>query len=156
MRARLVAAALALAGGGCSHTRITTSEREARIYVDGRLAGKGSAEIGQFGPPGTARVLVKMPDGRRARSEVRRRFGVGTFLLGFVSYGTCWVLCWTYPGSLDVPLPEARVSGWDPRTDDPWLQEPGADLSRAQPPAGSAPAAEPPPAKPAPASARSW
>jgi hypothetical protein len=156
VRARLFAAALALAGGGCSHTRIATTERDARIYVDGRFAGKGSAEIRQFGPPGTARVLVKTSDGRRARSEIRRRFGVGTFLLGFVSYGGCWVLCWTYPGSLDVPLPEARASGWDPSPEDPWLREPGAEMSRPQQPAGSAPAAEPPRVKSGALSAPSW
>jgi len=147
VRAALSASlALALAASGCSHTRITASDRQARIYVDGRLAGKGTAEVRQYGPPGQVEVVARTPDGRRERSQLRRQFRAGTVLLGVLTYGLCFVVCWSYPDELTVMLPAAAPAqrGWDPQPDDPWLQRaPEAPQAGAPREGAGAPAAPP-------------
>lgn len=116
--------------GGCAHTRITTDDPNARVYVDGVALGRGSGEVSQTGLPGSAQVLVKAIDGRTARAEMRRQFGAGTFFLGFITYGVCWFACWSYPDSFHVPLAPATpgASSWGDATgataDDPWMRSP--------------------------------
>jgi len=126
--------------GGCSHTRLVASDDQARIYVDGRMAGRGEVEVAQFGPPTRVQVIARSEDGRRRRVELRREFRPSTFGLGLITYGVCWVVCWAYPDAVRLELPARRSAGWDDApVDDPWLAPPPAT------PPPSAPPAAPPP-----------
>ena len=61
MRAALSASlALALAASGCSHTRITSSDRQARIYVDGDSRGERPVHREEL-PPGTHTLRFERP-----------------------------------------------------------------------------------------------
>lgn len=123
------ALSLALGGTGCAHSRftsrITTSEPDAVIWLDGRPLGSGG-RVWALGPPHDGQVLVLARDGRRARAVVSRRFTAGSAVLGLYTMGACLVLCWAYPADLHVPLPPAPPpASWDedPRGD-PWLVAP--------------------------------
>jgi hypothetical protein len=124
---RLIAIAVLLAG--CGTTYVIPSEPNARIYVDGEMVGRGTGEIRQRGLPGSAQVLVRTEDGRRQQQSVSRSFTVVTFLLGFITYGVCWIACWEYPGSVLVAVPPP-AGGYGPGPSgtapgiDPWLQPP--------------------------------
>jgi hypothetical protein len=139
--AALIAAAALLAASGCGTTYVIPSEPRARVYVDGEMVGHGQGTIRQRGLPGSAQVLVMTEDGRRKQQSVSRSFTVVTFLLGFITYGVCWVACWEYPGSVAVALP-APAGGFAAQSGasgaggvDPWLQPPPGW----HPPAGDAP-----------------
>jgi hypothetical protein len=129
--ALLVTAALLAA---CGTTHVVPTDPGARIYVDGELVGKGVGAVHQRGLPGSSQVLVTTDDGRRQQQSISRSFTIVTFLLGFITYGVCWVACWEYPDSVIVNLPPATggylTSGpADPRAPagpaaDPWLQAP--------------------------------
>jgi hypothetical protein len=137
--AALVVAALL---GACGTTQIATNDTRARIYVDGRMEGVGRAEVSQTGLPRTAVVIAKAPDGRSTTVQIKRRFTVGTFVLGLLTYGVCLLVCWNYPDSVFVPLEERATAAWGDGAD-PWLS----------PPAGWAPPAAPAAAPPPPATA---
>jgi hypothetical protein len=120
--------------GACGTTQLVSTDPSARIFVDGEMAGKGVGEVRMRGLPGSAQVLVKTDDGRRQQQSMSRSFTFVTFLLGFITYGVCWVACWEYPSSVVVNLPPPAggyVSGGtlDSATGrapsgDPWLQPP--------------------------------
>jgi hypothetical protein len=150
---RLLALVAALPLAGCA-TTIVASERDARIFVNGRYVGTGTAEARATGFPGTFPVQAETPDGRSARVEVHRSLGPGGFLLGFFTYGICFFACWTPPDVVYVRLPPAALPAdrWrSPSGDeDPWLRPPGALPPRpAADPWGSPPPAPPAPPRPA-------
>ena len=132
----LVVGASALAG--CAHTRIETSDPQARIYVDGELVGRGSVDYdAHMGLPGEMVVEVKTPS-QKVERVVEREFTVTTFVVGLLTYCTGWVWAWEYPDTVVVMLPEApgasgeasdeRGSSWDaaPRAS-AWDAPPGGD-----------------------------
>jgi hypothetical protein len=138
--ASLVTAALL---AGCGTTQLMPTDPNARIYVDGEMVGKGVGSIRQRGLPGAAQVLVKTDDGRRQQQSISRSFTVVTLLLGFITYGVCWVACWEYPSSVVVnvpPPPGGYILGGtfeDPAgstpSGDPWLQPPSGWQPQAAP-----------------------
>ncbi len=124
---------LLLAAGllsGCGTVRVFTNDPEARIHVDGVVEGKGEAKVNRWGFPRSVEVEVKAPDGRTARAEMKRSFRWGTFLLGWITYGVCWIACWGFPEELAVPLaakaatPARPGSVWEPAAKDPWMEPP--------------------------------
>ena len=131
MRTLALAAAASLALSGCATTRIYTDDPEARVYANGKEIGRGHGELRQWGPPHTAEVWARAPDGRRGRLHVKRHFGFGALALGVVTYGVCWFACWQYPETVYLRLdePPARtvpVASWDvvPAVEDPWMAPP--------------------------------
>ncbi len=81
----------------CGTTSIVTNDPQARIFLNGEHLGQGQATLTKRGIWGGGELLVKTPDGRRKTQAVSRSFGVVTFLLGFITYGVCWAVCWEYP-----------------------------------------------------------
>jgi hypothetical protein len=130
-RSLLSAAALAvsLTATGCGHThftsRVTTSEPDAVIWLDGRPLRAG-ARVWALGPPHDGQLLVIARDGRRTRSVVSRRFTPGSLVMGVYTMGACLVLCWVYPEEIYVALPPAapRMSWDEDVPGDPWLVAP--------------------------------
>jgi hypothetical protein len=134
---RLIALLLTLTAA-CGTTHVVANDPAARVWVDGEMVGKGRGRVNQRGLPGSAVVLVKSEDGRRQQASMSRSFTITTFLLGFITYGVCWLACWEYPGSLLVELPVPAggpTSPGGPAPDgyanapgsgaaDPWLQAP--------------------------------
>lgn len=121
----LLAASLALSG--CGTVRVVTNDPEARIHVDGVVEGRGEAKVNRWGFPRSAEVVVKAPDGRTARAEMKRSFRWATFFLGWITYGICWIACWGYPEELAVPLearPATPRSDWEPGGRDLWMEPP--------------------------------
>jgi hypothetical protein len=123
---RTIALLLVLATAGCGSTLVVTNVPDARVWIDGEMVGKGQGQVNQRGLPGSASVLVKTEDGRRKQATMSRSFTLTTFLLGFITYGVCWVACWEYPGSLLVELPVAAapVDYAAAPAADPWLKPP--------------------------------
>lgn len=132
----LVVGASALAG--CAHTHIETNDPHARIYVDGELVGRGSADFDDhMGLPGEMVIEVKTPS-QKVERVVEREFTVTTFVVGLLTYCTGWLWAWEYPDTVVVMLPEVsgstgeageeRGSSWDaaPRTS-AWDAPPGGD-----------------------------
>ncbi len=114
---------------GCGTTLIVTNEPGARIWANGRLVGRGQAQIDQRGTPETSTILVKADDGRQERTVIKRRFTGITFLAGIFTYGVCLFACWEYPNSVFVALPPTMhgpaTAGWEPGGAlDPWLVPP--------------------------------
>jgi hypothetical protein len=129
MRSLAVLLVVALLGAGCGTTVVQASDRNARVWVDGELVGKGQGEVTLRGLPGTAHILARTDDGRRQQASMRRSFTVGTFFLGLITYGVCWVACWEYPTSFLVDLPPAPAAAGSLDASvapaaDPWLQPP--------------------------------
>lgn len=118
----LLAAGLVLSG--CGTVRISASEPEARIQVDGVPEGRGEAKVNRWGLPRSVEVVARAPDGRTARAEMRRSFRWETFFLGFITYGVCWIACWGFPAELGLTLEEKARSGWEPAARDPWMEPP--------------------------------
>jgi hypothetical protein len=149
MRRAIAILTLAALLGGCGTTYVIPSEPNARVYVDGAMVGKGVGKLPQRGLPGSAAVLVQTDDGRRQHQTVSRSFTLVTFLLGFITYGVCWLACWEYPGSVMVAMPApaggyapppAAAAGFGPppaAAVDPWLQPPPGWRPPADAPAGS-------------------
>jgi len=127
----LVLAASLLAA--CGTTQVVPTDANARVYVNGEMVGKGVGEIRQRGLPGSTQVLVTTDDGRRQQQSISRSFTFVTFLLGFITYGVCWLACWEYPSAVVVNLPPpaggfasgtlSGPAGPGP-AGDPWLQPP--------------------------------
>lgn len=153
----------------CGTTSIVTTDPQARIVVDGETVGRGQGQIRQRGLPFSAQILVKTDDGREQRARAARSFTVVTFLLGFISYGVCWVACWEYPNVVFVDLPK-RTGGYEPSPSasaagaatpgvDPWLAPPPgwqptkAPAKTEQPKTGDSDAAQSKLPAPAPAAA---
>src|SRR5262245_35698815 len=112
--------------GGCGSTQIFTTDPSARILVDGKVVGKGHAEITQRGTPGSTTVLVKTNDGREERKMIERRFTAVTLVAGIFTYGICLFACWEYPDTVYVPVsapPAVAAAGQLPGAD-PWLVPP--------------------------------
>jgi hypothetical protein len=137
---RLLALLLVLTAA-CGTTHVVANDPGARVWVDGDLVGRGQGRVNQRGLPGSATVLVKTEDGRRQQASMSRSFTITTFLLGFITYGVCWIACWEYPGSLLVEIPGGPVPSGGPAPPggyaigdyttapgsggaDPWLQPP--------------------------------
>jgi len=118
----LLAAGLVLSG--CGTVRVSTDDPEARIHVDGALEGRGEAKVNRWGPPRSVEVVVKAPDGRTARAEMKRSFRWETFFLGWITWGICWIACWGFPEELTVPLEAKPRPGWEPAARDPWMEPP--------------------------------
>jgi hypothetical protein len=124
MRDGVVLALAALCA--CGTTQIRTSDPTARIYLDGKLLGRGHAETTRRGPPHTATVTVATDDGRHASLQVARRFTATTLLTTLVS----WVglaTMWELPEDIFLPL---SGGGWD-RDDDVWAAPPTWAVARA-------------------------
>jgi len=134
----LVAGALAVlaTSSGCATTSIYASEPGAQILVDGAPVGRGMASVNQTGFPGSVQVTAKTDDGRTVNQTMSRSFGWTAGLLGFITYGVCFIACWQYPSALYLALPPPAAdpfgSGFAnpgapgaPRTAvDPWLSPP--------------------------------
>jgi hypothetical protein len=129
----LLLGSLATFAVGCGTTQIIASDPQASITVDGVPVGRGMASVQKTGLPGSVQVTAKTEDGRSTRQTMSRSFGWTAGLLGFVTYGVCFIACWQYPDVLMVNLPApARVdsgSGWDApgtpsQNSDPWLLPP--------------------------------
>jgi hypothetical protein len=133
VRAVAALALAALVAGGCGTTYVIPSEPHTRIYVDGAMVGRDTGTVRLRGFPGSAQVLVKSDDGREQRQTVHRSFTVVTFLLGFITYGVCWVACWEYPGAVPVTLPPAGNFATGNAGADPWLQAPAGWQAPAAP-----------------------
>lgn len=136
MRRALAIALAAAVLSGCA-MRVHTEDPRALVTVDGQT-GRGEVRVRRAGPPHTARVTVRGPDGRRASTTVKRSFSAWTAIGALYTYGICLIVCWTYPEQLYVPLPPRATTSWDAwegAADDPWLQPPGTML----PPQGSQP-----------------
>lgn len=139
--AMIVAALLVM---GCGTTQIITNDPDARIYVNGNMVGKGRAEVRKRGAPGSASILVKAGDGRRAETRMKRRFTLTTFIMGLYTYSIGLFTAWEYPDSVYVPLAEpaaARTNSWE-SGDDVWLAPPPGWQERAP---AKTPAREPDP-----------
>lgn len=145
-----LAAVACVALAACGTTRIHTNDPNAQIYVNGRYVGKGTAEVRQRGVAGSANVLVKSSDGRRATRSMRRRFTGTTVLIGLVTAYTGFLWAWEYPDEVYVPLEEPvstrKTSGWE-STEDMWTSPPAGWTPPPEPPPAPD---EPPPAEPAP------
>jgi hypothetical protein len=118
---------------GCGTTHIIASDPLASITVDGVPVGRGTALVQKTGLPGSVRVSAKTEDGRSTHQIMSRSFGWPAGLLGFVTYGVCFIACWQYPDLLTVTLPSppqvGSGSGWDApgtalQSSDPWLLPP--------------------------------
>ncbi len=121
--AAVLAATLA---AGCAH--VTTNEKDATIWFDGRPVGR-SGLVWALGPPHTARVVVVARDGRRAHALVGRELTWDGFKGGFYTMGICFVFCWTYPDTyVALPAPLPRAGSWDDDAWDAlWMAPPGAN-----------------------------
>ena len=118
----------------CGTTHVVPTDSTARVYVDGQMVGKGVGEIRQRGLPGSSQVLVMTDDGRRQQQSISRSFTFVTFLLGFITYGVCWLACWVYPSAVMVNVPPpaggyvvgATLDGptGPAPPGDPWMQPP--------------------------------
>jgi hypothetical protein len=116
----------------CGTTQVVPTDPTARVYVDGQMVGKGVGEIRQRGLPGSTQVLVMTDDGRRQQQSISRSFTFVTFLLGFITYGVCWLACWEYPGAVMVNVPPpaggyvvgATLDSPAGPAGDPWMQPP--------------------------------
>ena len=133
----LLLATLAGLSAGCGTTQIVASDPRALITVDGANVGRGMATVQKTGLPGTARVVAKTEDGRRAVQPMSRSFGWTAGLLGIITYGVCFFACWQYPDTLYLVLPSpSRLDspgsgGWDVpgapgQYQDPWLLPPSS------------------------------
>jgi hypothetical protein len=117
--------ALALAAAACGTTRIVASDRQAAIYIDGELAGRGSAELRRRGGPGAFDVEVRARDGRRASRRVSRSITGTTVVGALFTYGICLLACWELPSEVAIDLP-AAPNGWEEHAaadGDPWLRD---------------------------------
>jgi hypothetical protein len=145
----LLLATLATLSVGCGTTQIIASDPQAFITVDGVTVGRGVASVQKTGVPGTVQVSAKTEDGRRAVQPMSRSFGWTAGLLGFITYGACFIACWQYPDMVYLVLPSPprldAPDGWNApgspmQNSDPWLL----------PPPGWQPAIKPAPLVPAP------
>ncbi len=123
----LVAVLAVLLTAGCGTTQIVANDPQARIWVDGEFVGRGHGEVRKVGFPGSAHVLAKTDDGRIVNQSMKRSFGWTAGLLGFLTYGVCFIACWEYPNALYVDLPARPAmgpgfGGPEPGSaPDPWL-----------------------------------
>jgi hypothetical protein len=104
--------ALAVTLAGCGTTTITTNRRDARIYRDGELIGRGDAEIRQRGLPGATTIEVRTPDGQRVRQRVERSFTGTTVASVLVMSWLGLVAMWEYPDDVTIAL-EGNAPSWD-------------------------------------------
>lgn len=116
---------LTIASGGCGTTTVLSNDRQARIFVNGEMIGRGQGTINKRGTSGDAQVVVKTPDGRSERQQISRSFTAMTFVLGLFTYGVCFIACWEYPDTVFVSLEERPQSSWEVGgANDPWMQPP--------------------------------
>ena len=116
---------LTIASGACGTTTVFSNDKQARIYVDGQLIGRGQGTINKRGTFGDAQIVVKAPDGRHERQQISRSFTAMTLVLGFFTYGVCLIACWEYPDAVLVSFDERPQATWDVGgPNDPWLQPP--------------------------------
>jgi hypothetical protein len=127
----LLLGTLATLSAGCGTTQIIASDPQALITVDGVTVGRGVASVQKTGLPGTVNVSAKTEDGRSAVQPMRRAFGWPAGLLGFITYGACFIACWQYPDMVYLALPSSPSAdapgGWNApggRSQDPWLVPP--------------------------------
>jgi hypothetical protein len=115
MRGRAFGLALVCAlAAGCGTTTITTNRRDARIYVDGAMVGRGEAEIRQRGMSSSARIEVRTEDGARGERTIKRRFTGTTLVIGLFTYGVGLFTALEYPDEVYVQIEEAPQGdgGW--------------------------------------------
>jgi len=108
----------------CGTTNIITPDRQARIFVDGELVGRGQAEVRKRGFPNSATIVAKSPDGRTGRQTMSRRFTFTTFAMGMYTYLTCMIACWEYPDTVFVYLDDEFANEGHRRKVDPWTVPP--------------------------------
>jgi hypothetical protein len=133
LKSALLLATLATLSVGCGTTQIIASDPQAFITVDGMTVGRGVASVQKTGMPGTVQVSAKTEDGRRAVQPMSRAFGWTAGLLGFFTYGACFIACWQYPDMVYLVLPSPprldAPGGWNAPSSpmqnlDPWLLPP--------------------------------
>ena len=95
----------------CGTTHIRTDDPRALIYVDGRLAGRGQAEMTRRGTPGSSTIDVVAPDGRRGHLSLSRSFTATTLVAGLLTDLIGLAVAWELPESVYVPLPPPEA-GW--------------------------------------------
>jgi hypothetical protein len=141
VRGLAVFLAAALLVTGCGHVTVVTNDKQAAIYADGRLVGRGEAELeGRTGFPRTMTVKVKS-NGTTVERKVKRRFTATTFVIGIFTYMTGWLWGWQYPENVVILLPEGGESGggWD-EARSPWDVAPsGWDAPQGAEPKGAKP-----------------
>lgn len=118
---RALALTLCLALAACGTTRIIAADRNATILVNGKVEGRGTAEITRRGVPMSMVVEVRMPDGRRSVKKISRRFTGWTLVAGLFSYGIGALTYWELPEEIFVEVPP---SSWDDpaAAEDLWMR----------------------------------
>ncbi len=102
----------------CGHSQLRATQPDVRLYVDGDLVGKGTAEIKRMGFPKSVVVEARRGSAVVARQEISRRFTFSTAILGLVTLYTGFFWAWQYPDVVEIFVPESvapggSVSPWD-------------------------------------------
>jgi hypothetical protein len=112
----------------CGHTLITTSDRQAHIYIDGENMGKGSAEVKRMGFPGSVDVEVRRDGEVMQRQTIQRNFTFTTLVVGLFTMYTGLIWAWQYPKNVELFVPEldrpTKRSSWDQFEGSPWDNAP--------------------------------
>ncbi|MEE2789401.1 MAG: hypothetical protein VX589_18835 [Myxococcota bacterium] len=121
---------------GCAATRIYTNQPNATIYIDGRYAGTGEAQLDNLGPPNEVEIKV-VHGSQTAVRRVHRRFRFTTLLVGLCTFYTGLYWAWRYPDDVEVDLHQSgRFSQRDPsRSGNDWTQAMPATQRPSAPPA---------------------
>ncbi|MEZ4474867.1 MAG: hypothetical protein R3F60_29580 [bacterium] len=120
--ARLILlAAAALAAPGCGSTVVRSADPQARIYVDGELAGIGEVELRRFGPSHDFEVKVQ-EFGAETVVTVEREFTALTVLIGLVTGYTGLFWAWELPDEVTLPARAEQVNPWTHQPEGAWAR----------------------------------
>jgi hypothetical protein len=89
---------------GCGTTQLVSYRSDVDIYVNGRLKGKGQAEITRTGPPQKIHVQAKYHGREVGSVDVRRKIKFLTVLVGIYTYGVGFFFTWRYPEMVIIPV----------------------------------------------------
>ena len=93
----------------CGHSQLRATQPDVKLYVDGDLVGKGTAEVKRMGFPKSVVVEARRGSAVVARQEISRRFTFSTAILGFVTLYTGFFWAWQYPDVVEIFVPETTV-----------------------------------------------
>jgi hypothetical protein len=109
----------------CGTTHISCPDPNAEIYKDDEFLDRGEATISSMGPPNTAVFSARKNGIILGSVHVSRKFTLGTFGWGLISYYTGWYWGWYYPDEITILIrseSDTLKSPWDDPDESIWMK----------------------------------
>ncbi|MBP7497625.1 MAG: hypothetical protein KA792_08190 [Bacteroidales bacterium] len=111
----------------CRPTKIITERNlNADIYINGIKKGKKEIKIHRYGIPKKIKISAKYDGEIIGNITEKRRLNLGSFILGYFTYGTGFIISWSYPKTIIIPVnlpPGLELSSpWDTPYKSVWMK----------------------------------